>query len=188
MWWCEPGWIRPFGGLRTGAPGRAGVALAVAMTAVLASCGFRPSGPPKLPFESLYISAPAYSSFAAELKRYIASGSQGKLAAQPKEAEVVLDILGEAQEAQILSLTVAGRVAEFQLRYRVSYRLHDNANKDWIPSSEILLRRDYTYDDQAVLAKENEQNLLFQAMKEDAVKQMMRRLSHARAPAPSSPQ
>jgi LPS-assembly lipoprotein len=69
----------------------------------------------------------------------------------------------------------------------VSYRLHDNANKDWIPQSEILLRRDLTYDDQAVLAKENEMNLLFQAMKEDAVKQMMRRLARAQPPAATPP-
>ena len=154
---------------------------------MLASCGFRPSGPPKLPFQNLYISAPAYSSFAAELKRYIASGSQGKLADDPKVADAVLDILSEGQETVILSLTVSGRVAEYQLRYRVSYRLHDNANRDWIPSSEILLRRDVTYDDQAVLAKENEMNLLFQAMKEDAVKQMMRRLSRAQPPAATPP-
>jgi LPS-assembly lipoprotein len=182
MWWCKAAPIRPGDGRRTGALRRA--ALAVALAATLASCGFGPSGPPKLPFQSLYISAPAYSSFAAELKRYIASGGQGKLAAQAKEADVVLDIFGEATEAQILSLTATGRVAEFQLRYRVSYRLHDNANKEWIPSSEIRVRRDYTYDDQAVLAKENEQNLLFQAMRDDAVRQMMRRLSHARPPAP----
>lgn len=188
MWWCKVGSIRPCDRLKTGSPRGFWVALAIAMTAALASCGFRPSGPPRLPFQSVYISAPAYSSFAAELKRYIASGGQGRLAAHPQQAEAVLDIFGEAQETQILSLTAAGRVAEFQLRYRVSYRLHDNANKEWIPSSEILLRRDYTYDDQAVLAKENEQNLLFQAMREDAVKQMMRRLSHARAPAESPPQ
>ena len=158
------------------------IAVVLALAVGLLSCGFRPSGPPKLPFQNLYISAPAYSSFAAELKRYIASGSQGKLTENPKSADAVLDILGEAQETQILSLTVSGRVAEYQLRYRVAYRLHDNANRDWIPPSEILLRRDLTYDDQAVLAKENEMNLLFQAMKEDAVKQMMRRLSHAEAP------
>jgi LPS-assembly lipoprotein len=163
------------------------IACAIALTVVLASCGFRPSGPPKLPFQNLYISAPAYSSFAAELKRYIASGSQGKLADDPKAADAVLDILSEGQETVILSLTVSGRVAEYQLRYRVSYRLHDNANRDWIPSSEILLRRDVTYDDQAVLAKENEMNLLFQAMKEDAVKQMMRRLSRAQPPAATPP-
>ena len=153
------------------------------LSALLTSCGFRPSGPPSLPFPSLYIDAPAYSSFGAELKRYIASGSQTKLVDRPEEAQLVLQILAELQEVQILSLTVAGRVAEFQLRYSVGYRLHDNTNKDWIAPSEILLKRDLTYDDQAVLAKENEQNLLFQAMREDAVRQMMRRLSQARPPA-----
>ena len=72
-------------------------------------------------------------------------------------------------------------------RYRIMYRLHDNANKEWIPQSEIVLRRDLTYDDQAVLAKENEMNLLFQAMKDDAVKQMMRRLARAEPPAATPP-
>jgi diguanylate cyclase (GGDEF)-like protein len=99
-----------------------------------------------------------------------------------EEAEVVLDILGDAQETQILSLSDSGRVAEYLLRYRVTYRLRDKAQKEWIPISEILIRRDYTYDDQAVLAKENEQYLLFQAMRDDAVRQMIRRLSQARAP------
>ena len=40
--------------------------------------------------------------------------------------------------------------------------------------------------DQAVLAKDNEQALLFQAMREDAVRQIMRRLSLARAPEPAA--
>ena len=73
--------------------------------------------------------------------------------------------------------SVAGRVAEYQLRYRIGYRLRDLTDKEWIPPSEILLRRDLTYDDQAVLAKDNEQALLFQAMREDAVRQIMRRLA-----------
>jgi LPS-assembly lipoprotein len=157
--------------------------IGAALPGALPGCGFRPSGPPTLPFRTLYISAPSYSSFAAELKRYIASGGHTVLTERPEEAQAVLEIQGEVQEAQILSLTVAGRVAEYQLRYRIGYRLHDPANKDWIPPSEILLRRDLTYDDQAVLAKENEQALLYQAMREDAVRQIMRRLSQARPPA-----
>jgi LPS-assembly lipoprotein len=156
--------------------------LALALGAALGACGFHLSTPATLPFKSLYILAPNYSSFAAELKRYIASASPGKLADRPDKAEVVLQILSENQEALILSLTTAGRVAEYQLRYRVSYRLHDNANKDWIPPTDILLRRDLTYTDQDVLGKENESNLLYQAMREDAVRQMVRRLSQARAP------
>jgi len=51
-----------------------------------------------------------------------------------------------------------------------------------MPPGEIFLRRDLTYDNQAVLAKENEQALLFQSMREDAVRQMVRRMSLAHAP------
>jgi LPS-assembly lipoprotein len=152
------------------------------LSAVLTSCGFHLAKPPPLPFQTLYIDAPRYASFAGELRRYIASGDQPKLAARPEEAQVVLQVLNETQEVQILSLTSAGQVAEYLLRYRVTYRLHDNANKDWIPPNEISLRRDLTYDNQAVLAKENEQALLYQSMREDAVRQMMRRMSQARAP------
>lgn len=156
--------------------------LLLLVSATLASCGFHPSAAHALPFQRLYIDARAYSSFAGDLKRYIASGHQVKLVARPEEAQVVLQVLSELQEVQILSLTTAGQVAEYQLRYRVSYRLHDNANKDWIPPSDILLRRDLTYDVQAVLAKADEQDLLFRSMREDAVRQMMRRMSEARAP------
>jgi len=149
---------------------------------LLAGCGFHLSTAPKLPFKTLYIDAPRYSSFAGELKRYIASGDEPKLADRAEDAQVVLQVINEAQELQILSLTTAGQVAEYQLRYRVVFRLHDNANKDWIAPNEILLLRDLTYDNQAVLAKANEQDLLYQSMREDAVRQAMRRMSQAHAP------
>jgi len=157
-------------------------ALLLLMLATLTGCGFHLSAAPPLPFQTMYIDAPRYASFAAELKRYIASGDQPKLVARPEDAQVVLQVLSEAQEVQILSLTSAGQVAEYLLRYRVTFRLHDNANKDWIPPDEISLRRDLTYDNQAVLAKESEQALLYQSMREDAVRQMIRRMSQARAP------
>ena len=167
---------------RIAAQSRAAAVLLLIL-ATLSSCGFHLSAAPPLPFQTMYIDAPRYASFAGELKRYIASGDQPKLVARPEDAQVVLQVLSETQEVQILSLTSAGQVAEYLLRYRVTYRLHDNANKDWIPPNEISLRRDLTYDNQAVLAKENEQALLYQSMREDAVRQMMRRMSQARAPA-----
>jgi len=156
--------------------------LLVLILAALAGCGFHLSAATPPPFKTLYIDAPSYSSFAGELKRYIGSGDQPKLAARPEEAQVVLQVLSEAQELQILSLTTAGQVAEYQLRYRVVFRLHDNANKDWIAPNEILLLRDLTYDAQAVLAKDNEMQLLYQSMRQDAVRQTMRRMSQAHSP------
>jgi LPS-assembly lipoprotein len=98
------------------------------------------------------------------------------------DAEAVLKILGETQEKHILSLSSGGRVREFELRYRVAYRLTDKNSVDLAPPGEITLRRDMTYDDTLVLAKESEEALLYRDMKADAVQQMLRRLSVAQRP------
>lgn len=135
-----------------------------------------------MPFDTIYVTAPDYSSFGAEFKRYVESGGKTRVTNRPEQAQVILEILSETQEQQILSLTSAGRVAEFLLRYRVTFRLRDNQKRDWIPQGEIQLQRDYTYDDTIVLAKENEAKLLYLDMKNDAIQQLVRRLAAAQAP------
>jgi len=161
---------------------RLSAALALTLALTLAGCGFKPVGQANMPFETLYVTAPDYSSFGAEFKRYVESYGKTRITDNPQQAQVILEILSETQEQQILSLTSAGRVAEFLLRYRVTYRLRDNEKRDWIPRGEIQLQRDYTYDDTIVLAKENEAQLLFKDMKNDAIQQLVRRLSVAQAP------
>jgi LPS-assembly lipoprotein len=162
-------------------------ARALSLVAVLAlglcGCGFKVVGPPELPFQTLYVAAPDYSSFGAEFRRYVASGGKTRLTSTPKEAQAVLEILGESREVQILSLTSDGRVAEYLLRYRLSFRLRGSSNSDLIAPSEITLQRDLTYDNDATLAKENEQEFLFQDMRNDAMEQLLRRLAAAQVPA-----
>ena len=72
-----------------------------------------------------------------------------------------------------------GRVSEFQLRYRVAFRLTDSKNREHIPASEILLWRDYSFNDEQALAKEHEERLLYRHMRDDAVQQLVRRLQAA---------
>jgi LPS-assembly lipoprotein len=156
--------------------------LILAVVTALAGCGFHLSRPPDLPFETLYIDAPNYSSVAADLKRYLASTSHTKLVDRPEQAQITVQILSELQESQILALSVAGRVNELQLRLRIMFRAKDRENKEWIVPTEILLHRDMTYDDQTVLAKDNEQTLLVEDMRQDAVRQLVRRLAQAHAP------
>ncbi len=171
-------------------PGRAarmrrGIVRALAVVAVVVSggCGFKLAGPPELPFETLYVTAPDYSSFGAEFRRYVESGGRTRLTTSPKEAQAVLEILSETREKQILSLTNAGRVAEYLLRYTVSFRVRNNENGEWITPSEISLQRDLTYDNDAPLAKENEEQFLFQDMRNDAMEQLMHRLVAVQVPA-----
>ena len=49
---------------------------------------------------------------------------------------------------------------EFQLRYRFVFRVQAKEGPDFLPQNEILLTRDITFNDSAVLAKEQEEALL----------------------------
>jgi len=163
-------------------PRPSSLVVALLFATTLASCGFQLRGQAAIPYQTLYVESSGYSAFVNDLERAIRSGSQTRIVASRDEAEAVLRILDERQEKQILSLSSAGKVREFQLRYHVAYRLTDRASVDLAPPGEITLKRDMTYDDTEVLAKESEQALLYRDMKADAVQQMMRRLSVAHRP------
>ena len=149
--------------------------LALLAAALLAGCGFQLRGQSALPFSSLYVQTGGPSSFRNDLVRAVRAGSQTRIIDDPKQAQVTLQILTEARERTILSLSGGGRVREITLRYRLGYRLYDQG-KEYIPPSEILLRRDLSYNDTDVIAKEQEEALLFRDMQNDAVQQLMHRL------------
>ena len=148
------------------------------MCATLAACGFHLRGQATLPFDSIYISGS--QAFANQISRALRAGSQARVTTNPKDAQVSLQILSEARERVILSLSASGRVREITLRYRVSYRLTDAKGVEYIPASQIVLRRDITYSDTDVLGKEQEEALLYRDMQSDAVQQMVRRLEAAK--------
>lgn len=149
--------------------------LLIVMT--LSGCGFKLRGQATIPFETIHVEASGFSVFVNDLERAITSGSQTRVVEDRAAAQAVLRITAEAQEKHILSLSSGGRVREFELRYMVAYRLTTPDGKDLTPPAEIRLRRDMTYDDTEVLAKESEEALLFRDMKSDAVQQVLRRLA-----------
>jgi LPS-assembly lipoprotein len=149
--------------------------LVVAMT--LSACGFQLRGQAAIPFQTVRVEARGFSAFANDLERAIRAGSKARIVDSRDQAEAVVQIVGESQEKHILSLSSGGKVREFELLYRIAYRLTNRAGVDLALPGEIVLRRDMTYDDTVVLAKESEELLLFRDMKIDAVQQMLRRLS-----------
>ena len=158
----------------------------LALTAVAmfsGGCGFKPVVPGAVPFHNLYVVAPDYSSFGAQFKRYVESYGKRRLAPTPEAAQAVLDVINETREKQILSLTTAGRVSEFLLRYQVTFAVRDKAGRELIPASTIALERDLTYSDEAALGKENEEAFLFDDMRNEAIRQVLGRLSAAQIPA-----
>jgi LPS-assembly lipoprotein len=148
---------------------------------VLAGCGFRLRGSADLPFQTLFVPN-SDSGIALDLKRNVQAGTQTRVVDDAKRAEAILVFSEENRQKEILSLTAQGRVREFQLRYRVAWRVHDGKGADFVPQNVITLTRDITFSDTDVLAKEAEEQLLFRDMQSDMVQQIMRRLAASRKP------
>ncbi len=156
--------------------------LAGVMAALLAACGFHLRGQAQLPFETLYI--PGNNPLVVELKRNLAAASKTRLVGSAGDAQAVLGFTQELRDKLILSFSAAGRVSEYQLRYRVGFRVTDPKGAQvYLPTSEILLTRDMAFSDAQVLAKEAEEALLYRDMQRDMVQQIIRRLVAAK-PAP----
>ncbi len=157
--------------------------LLLAATLSLAACGFHLRGSNlkdiTFAFKSLYLKTPGETPFVTDLRRALIA-NKVTLTATADPAELVLEVVSEQATKQILSLSGAGRVQEYQLIYRVSLRAYDNKQTDWLPAEEILLSRILPYDDAQVLAKEQEEATLYRDMRTDAVAQALRRLSRAK--------
>ncbi len=149
----------------------------------LAACGFHLRGSNltglEFGFKSLYLKAPSETLFVADLRRALAA-NRITLTTAPDQSELILEVVSEQTNKQILSLSGSGRVQEYQLFYRVSLRAYDNKQVDWLPAEEIMLSRILAYDDAQVLAKEQEEALLYKDMRSDAVAQSIRRLNRAK--------
>lgn len=148
---------------------------------LVTACGFHLRGhgvPVKLAFESVYLKADKETPFVNDLRNALMS-NKVVLKESPTEATITLSVSSESTTKVIQSLSSAGKVLEYQLGFRVTLSAYDAQLNDWLPSEEILLLRTLAYDDTQVLAKEQEEALLYKDMRNDAVQQALRRLSRA---------
>ena len=143
---------------------------------LLSACGFQLRGDVVIPFRDIFVTAPPGSPIAADVVRKL---QQNKIpmAGAVTKADAHLLISIDRRDKIILSLSGAGRVREFQLQLRVAYQLMDNRGAVLIPTSEVNLTRIMSFDDAFVLAKAQEEALLFRDMESDVVQQIVRRLS-----------
>ena len=142
----------------------------------LAACGFQLRGQATLPFETLYISFPVGNPIGTDLRRFVKAGTSTRIVDDSKSAQATLEVISAVNERQIMSVSGGGRVREFELRYRVSFRLIDAKGVELIPTNEIALRRILPFTDAQVVAKEGEEAMLVREMQSDAAAQILRRL------------
>ncbi|MCL2876782.1 MAG: LPS assembly lipoprotein LptE [Betaproteobacteria bacterium] len=144
---------------------------------VLCSCGFHLSGPRPLAFSTVYVGENEYTSLGIALRRQIALSGSTTVEKNASLAEVTLQILTNVRGREILSLTPAGTVREYELTQLIRFRLVDRDGSELIPPSTLSVRREFTFSDELILGKEQEEALLYNDMESDLIRQLMRRLA-----------
>ena len=144
---------------------------------ILHGCGFALRGPVSFSFASIYVGLPDNSPLGGELKRNIRANGKTLISPDANAADVSLEVLAESREKTILSLNNQGRVREYNLTYNLRFRVKDKTGKEVLEATTISLKRNISFNETQVLAKEAEEVLLYRDMQSDLVQQIMRRLA-----------
>ena len=86
---------------------------------------------------------------------------------------------GERVVRHVLSVSPAdAKVSEYSLKYVLSFQLKTAGQKEPLFSQKLHLQRQYTVDSFNILAKEHEQVWLTNTMRQQAIDQLVRKISH----------
>ena len=141
----------------------------------LMSCGFHMRGVTDVAFSTVFIQGNTLV-ISKNLKKSL-NTSGVKVLDSATNAELLLEMVGEESEKRILSLAGGGTVNEFELFYRVHYRTKVADATTWSPVQTVEARRDFTYSDANLLAKQDEEKRLNDNMRSDVISSILRRLA-----------
>lgn len=148
--------------------------------AALAGCGFKLRSSQDFAFKTIATTFAEASLLGLEFRRTMEfnDGVRVLTGAQSLDsAQVVLQITNDVREKTVVGVNSSGGVREFALRVRLKFILRTPLGKELIPETELLLQRDVSFNETAVLSKEAEEGLLYANMQTDLVQQLMRRLA-----------
>ena len=149
----------------------------VGAVSLLAGCGFSLRRSAALPFRTLHTNFAPTSAIGAEFRRLVRVAEDTQLVDDPGKAEARLEVLREQREREVVAFSSTGRPREYQLRLRFVFRLVDAQSRELLPPTELVLSRDIVSTDIEVVAKQQEEELLYRDMQSDLVQQLLRRLA-----------
>ena len=154
-------------------------AIAIAPLSGLIACGYRMRGMVDLPFKVIAITGNPSPPLRNDLQAAILTGTDVKVAINPKDADLILDISNEINGREILAYSSNGQISAYRLTIRVTFRAYDLAGADIIPDSEIYTTRDMDFSNTTVLATDVQQAQFLTLMRKDLAVQILRRISAA---------
>lgn len=143
----------------------------------LAACGFHRQGTAPMPavMSKTHIeSADALTDFQRNLSEALVQA--GSRIVAKSEASATLRITQDETGRRVLSVSARNTPREYEIFYTVTYSVVADG-QELLPPQQLSLTRDYSFNEEAVLAKQEEEDILRRALARDLVGIVMRRLS-----------
>ena len=153
--------------------------IATAPVSGLIACGYRLRGMVDLPFKVIAITGNPSPPLRADLQTAILTGTDAKVAINPKDADLILEITNDINGREILAYNSSGQISAYRLNIRVSFRAFDLAGAEVVPESEIYMTRDMDFSVTTVLATDVQIQQFLGLMRRDLAIQILRRVSAA---------
>lgn len=144
----------------------------------VSACGFRLAGSEPLPavLARPYLSLKnPYSDFSREFEHRL-KGAGAALQTVRADSTAFIEVTKDLVETRTLSVTSQNIPTEYELVYTVTFVVK-GPDKQLLPPQTISLSQDYSFEENALLAKENEADVLRQQMARDLVGIAVHRLS-----------
>ena len=140
---------------------------------LLIGCGFQLRGAIEANFDSISINGGS-EGFVKQLKKRL---RQSSIEVRASGGEIILEITEDKLEKRILSLNSSGRVSEYELKYIIAYRIKSEKEAEWGQLINSEVRRQYTFDDENVVAKALEEENLIKGMQDELIRTMTAQIS-----------
>jgi len=149
---------------------------------VLPACGYHLRGGVEIPegISAVYIKTPNKSLQMTWREELSIVGVPTTPTAE--EADAILTIDNETFNRRVLSVDAGtGKVTEYELAYAVRFSMSRPDASELLAPQTVTRIRSYIFNPDTVLGNESEQQLLHREMREDALRQILGRLSAAAA-------
>lgn len=141
----------------------------------LSACGYHLRGSFDLPegLKDIYIQG-ASSQLRTSLKKSLRS-ADAFLLDQPENADIIIKVVKEKMDRRVISLNESGRSNEYELYYVLDFLLLDAKGKVLSTTQPIEITRDYFNDQEALLGKNNEEQVIRSEIYQQAIKAVLTR-------------
>jgi len=148
---------------------------ALVLSLALGGCGFRLAGSEHLPavLAKPYLSVKdPYTDFSREFERDLKS-SGALLQDGRQDATATIEVTKDFVEQRTLAVSARNIPTDYELRYTVTFEVK-GPDAQILPPQTLTLSRDYSFEENELLAKEHEADILRTSMARDLATMAMR--------------